>query len=180
MLSRPAFVLALDTSWSGTGYALIGADRTPIAVGCVAVGKMARLSVLLSTLEAALGDRDAALVLEKPNPVYSGKSRGTAGNQYVTGFGMGRLYGAIEYWWASRSASPPVELLPDQWRASYGIKGQRADVKAAALSVVNMLRLSHHLPEGGSAAAEDRQIDAAEAMLMGLSALTLWPTLRLK
>lgn len=142
-------VIGIDAAWGGMGWCL-ATEQGPVAVGHVKLGDRKRRyralhTYLLDAIEPqiragfALGNT-VELVLEEPPTVYRGASRGDgqAGNQAATGFGMGRLVGAIEFWWSTAAVlGYPVTVTPTTWRRWWKLGGRgREERKQRAVEVV--------------------------------------------
>ncbi len=180
-----------DLAWGGWASCLAVAER-PLSVQHVALGGLAwRWPGVLRHLEGPIAAelRDAEtmrretdprirMVIEEPPAVYSGASRGPrhAGNQAKTGYGLGRLAGAVELWSEARGdLAYPWLVEPSEWRKWWRLGGKgRYERKLAARDLVRLMRWGHLLdpfewpadPEEAGGA----QGDVAEAILLAVGA----------
>ena len=188
-------VLGMDAAWGGTGWCL-GSDHGPLAAGHVALaGRSWRFPALVAFLtdtianEVADGqllrgpmDASVRLVIEMPPAVYSGAERWAkpgeakrpAGNQALTGYGLGTLSGAIQLWWVMQPGplGYPWLIEPRVWRKWMGVGGTgRLARKKAAVESCRGRGWGKYLdphpfdPKDGGA-----QADVAEALLLTVGA----------
>lgn len=143
-------------------------------------------------------DAPLRLVIEEPPVVYSGASRGprapaggdlldrmadaaqqargearAAGNQSATCYGLGRLAGALEFWWAANPAlAYPWLVDPAHWRKWWKLGGRgRVERKQAAVDLVTTLRWGRLLGDHKwNSASGGPRADVAEAILLAVGA----------
>lgn len=187
-------VLGMDAAWTGTGWCL-ASNHGPISAGHVALGARSwRWPALIAFLEGTILDQVAdgqllqapsdppiRLVIEMPPAVYSGTERWTkpgavkkaAGNQALTGYGLGTLSGALQLWWCLQPGlGYPWLVQPMVWRKWMGVGGTgRALRKAAAIEGCKIRGWGKHL-EGHRHNAKDGgpMGDVAESMLLAVGA----------
>jgi len=187
-------VLALDAAWGGTGWCL-ASNHAPIRTGHVALGARAwRWPALIAFLESTIldevadaqllqapGDLPLRLVIEMPPAAYSGTERWAkpgavkkpAGNQALTGYGLGTLSGALQLWWCMQPGlGYPWLVQPMVWRRWMGVGGTgRSARKAAAIESCQFRGWGRFL-EGHRNNAKDGGAmgDVAESMLLAVGA----------
>lgn len=188
ILRQVGHVLAFDAAWGGMGWALCH-SQGPMQTGWVKLRSkawpMASLRDYLAGLDHVIADAQMALpagcpplriVIEEPPAIYSGAARGKTGqpvgNQALTGFGLGRIVGAIECWACRSDLGYPWLVSPGEWRLWWKIGGKgRAEKKHAALALTRAQGWQPFTvefpfdPEEGGARA-----DVAEAILLGVGA----------
>lgn len=183
-------VLGMDAAWGGLGWCL-ATEQRPVAAGHVVLrGAAWRWPALLRWLDTTIrpeitdgellrgpGDPPLRLVLEEPPVVYSGASRGPAGkpagNQTATAYGLGRLAGALEFWWAANpELAYPWLVDPGRWRKWWRLGGRgRVERKQAAVDMVETLRWGAYLGyHKWSSASGGARADVAEAILIAVGA----------
>lgn len=181
-------VLANDCAWDGWGWAVCRPSG-PIWTGHVRLAggwefwKLRRYLVDVLELELAeaqnlrsAGSPPVGLAIEKPPNVYR------RGNQAATGWGLGKIVGPLAVW----GTRPEGEVLrypwllgPREWRAFWGLKGNRDTVKQRAIDLVRRKGWGSHLDayEGPIRAKSGKskgqikqwpQGDVAEAILIGV------------
>ena len=197
-------VLAADAAWGGMGLALVteqgptdtahvrlsGATWRWPALGRWLDGDVARIVADGELLRGA-ADPPLRLVVEKPPAVYSGVERwnasrqghlpsapaGKAGNQSATCYGLGRLAGALEWWWIREhpDLGYPWLVEPREWRTWMKVGGTgRVARKRAAVQLCRLAGWGRFLdpfpwddaPEHAGGAMGD----VAEAVLLGVGA----------
>lgn len=99
----------------------------------------------VASFESYMGPTDTVrVVVEKPPQVYK------RGNQASTGFGLGKLVGAICMWGARPGWLYPWEINIVQkktqigWRTHWGLKGKRGIVKVRAVKLAQSLGWSEY------------------------------------
>jgi hypothetical protein len=131
------------------------------------MGKLANyLDACMPLLQSA---GHVEMVIEKPLAVYTGAARGQkgkAGNQAATGYGMGRLAGALESWWWATARREAFLVTPAEWRKFYRISGDRAACKASAIALCKAVGWGAHLAGQYNV---DAVGDVAEAVLMAMA-----------
>lgn len=191
-------ILGNDAAWGGWGWCLASSGG-PIRVGHVKLGgrrwPMAALAAYLRELEDVLVEGEILrgadpsplrVVIEEPPVCYSsGERRGVyppghpkagedipVGNQAATGYGLGRIAGAIELWGCRPHLGYPWLIDPGLWRKWWKLRGKgRVAKKKAAVKLVEMSGYGHLLApwpwrgdEGGA------RSDVAEAILLAWGA----------
>lgn len=195
-----SLILGNDAAWGGWGWCL-ATSGGPVRVGHIKLGgrswPMASLAAYLRDMEDVLVEgqilqgadpRPLRVVIEEPPICYSGgERRGVypeghpkagedipAGNQAATGYGLGRIAGAIELWGCRPHLAYPWLIDPGAWRKWWKgrLRGKgRAAKKQAAVALVRSEGWGRFLApwpwkgdDGGAVA------DVAEAILLAVGA----------
>lgn len=197
---RPTAVLGIDGAWGGLGWCVATVDGPRHAGWSAPGGKVDRIGAMRALIASPLellarvgaGNVCRRVAIEEPPQVYGGR-----GNQFATGFGLGRAVGILELLAADGleriqplQGSPALlgggrvddtaldggphraELVPvSEWRAWWRpmIYGPGADAwKASAIVAVITLGWGHLLPTGERKTDVARRGDVAEAILLAV------------